>query len=203
MAASNVQIDGFTLTNPNQPYAVQVNSASSNVTIGHNLIDSVGGASYTANVHGIALSQGDSVTIADNAFSNISANNKSVSAVGVLDSLSANSSTGLVIQNNTFSNITSATKGAYGVIINNAAGAPAADQGQHVHRFERRLDPRHRPGRPDAQCRRDREQLQHPDRQWQRQVRGLLREEPERRHGHRAVQPVQQHHVLWRCHPSE
>ena len=127
VAASNVQIDGFTLTNPNQPYAVQVNSVSSNVTIGHNLIDSVGGASYTANVHGIALSQGpDSVTIADNAFSNISANNKSVSAVGVLDSLSANSSTGLVIQNNTFSNITSATKGAYGVIINNAAGAPAA-----------------------------------------------------------------------------
>jgi len=127
VAASNVTIDGFTLTNPNQPYAATVSSGSSSVAISHNMVDDVGDSSFGSNVHSIAVSQGpDSVTIADNSFSNISANNKSVSAVGILDSLSVNPSTGLIIRDNTFSNIASATKGAYGVIINNAAGAPGA-----------------------------------------------------------------------------
>ena len=75
-------------------------------------------------MHAIVLSNGpDSVTIAHNRFNNIKAGTRSVSAVGVLDSASTDPSNGLVIQDNTFSDIASASKGAYGVILNNGAGA--------------------------------------------------------------------------------
>jgi parallel beta-helix repeat protein len=127
VAASNVSIDGFTLTNPSQPYAVNVTSSSNTIAIGHNFVDNVGGPSYGSNVHAIVVSQGpDSVTISDNSFTNISANAKSANGVGVIDSASSNPSTGLVVTNNTFASISSATRGAYGIIINNAAGAPGA-----------------------------------------------------------------------------
>ena len=66
------------------------------------------------------------MTIVNNRFNNIKANEKSVSAVGVLQSTSTNQSTGLLIDGNIFSNIASQTKGAYGVIINNKAGTPGA-----------------------------------------------------------------------------
>lgn len=128
--SSTVTIDGFTLTNPGQTYAVYVNSHTpsySTITIGHNLIDAVGSPTLTSNVHAILVNRGpDSVTISDNSFNNVSADNKSVSGVGILDSASTDPSSGLVIANNTFSNISSATKGAYGIIVNNAAGAPGA-----------------------------------------------------------------------------
>lgn len=127
VAASNVSIDGFTLTNPSQPYAVNVTSSSNTIAIGHNFVDNVGGPSYGANVHAIVVSQGpDSVTISDNSFTNISANARSANGIGVIDSASSNPSNGLVVTNNTFASISSATRGAYGIIINNAAGAPGA-----------------------------------------------------------------------------
>ena len=65
----------------------------------------------------------DAVTVAHNRFNNIKASVKSVSAVGVLQSTSTDPSTGLVIKDNTFSDIASATKGAYGILINNGAGS--------------------------------------------------------------------------------
>lgn len=127
VAASNVSIDGFTLTNPSQPYAVNVTSSSNTIAIGHNFVDNVGGPLYGANVHAIVVSQGpDSVTISDNSFTNISANARSANGIGVIDSASSNPSNGLVVTNNTFASISSATRGAYGIIINNAAGAPGA-----------------------------------------------------------------------------
>ena len=125
--ASGVNINGFTLTNPGLTNALSVTPSHSNIAITYNIVDSVGAVGLTDNVHAILLNQGpDSVTIAQNRFNNIKSNTKSVSAVGVLSSASTDSSTGLVIQDNTFTDIASASKGAYGIIINNAAGAPGA-----------------------------------------------------------------------------
>ena len=128
--ASNVVVDGFTFTNPGGTYAFYVknHTPSHNViAFTHNIVDTVGAVGLGSNVHAVLLNQGpDSVTIAHNRFNNIKAGAKSVSAVGVLDSASADPSTGLVIEDNNFSDIASASKGAYGVILNNAAGAPGA-----------------------------------------------------------------------------
>ncbi len=127
--ASNVEIDGFTLTNPGQTYAVDVDNTPSysDITIAHNIVDNVGDVGLGSNVHSVIVSDGaDSVTIAHNRFNNIKAGAKSVSAVGILQSTSIDQSTGLVIEDNTFSDIASATKGAYGVILNNGAGVPGA-----------------------------------------------------------------------------
>lgn len=130
VSASNVTLNGFTLTNPGQTNALLVPSntpSHSNITINYNIIDTIGSAALTSNVHAIYLNHGpDSVNISHNRFNNIKADNKSVSAIGVLDSVSLNSSENLVIQNNIFSDISSNTKGAYGIIINNATGAPDA-----------------------------------------------------------------------------
>jgi len=124
--ASDVNINGFTLTNPSQTNALSVTASHSNIAITYNIVYSVGSVGLTDNVHAILLNQGpDSVTIAQNRFNNIKSNTKSVSAVGVLSSASTDSSTGLVIQDNTFTDIASAS-GAYGIIINNKAGAPGA-----------------------------------------------------------------------------
>ena len=129
VGASNVVLDGFTLTNPGQTYALSVGNHTpsySAIAITHNIIDTVGAVGLAQNVHSIVLTNGpDSVTIAHNRFNNIKAGAKSVSAVGVLDSASTDPSNGLVIQDNTFSDIASASKGAYGVILNNGAGETA------------------------------------------------------------------------------
>jgi len=125
--ASGVNINGFTLTNPSQTNALSVTPSHSNIAITYNIVDSVGAVGLTDNVHAILLNQGpDSVTIAQNRFNNIKSGTKTVSAVGVLSSASLDSSTGLVIQDNTFTGIASTSRGAYGIIINNAAGAPGA-----------------------------------------------------------------------------
>ncbi len=125
--ASDVIVNGFTLTNPGQTYALSITPSSSNVAVTYNIVDTVGAVGLAQNVHSIVFQNGtDAVTIAHNLFNNIKASTKSVSAIGVLDSLSTNPSTGLLIQDNTFTDIASGTKGAYGVILNNAAGVPNA-----------------------------------------------------------------------------
>jgi len=125
--SSNVNINGFTLTNPSQTYALSITPSSSNIAITYNIVDTVGDVGLAQNVHAIVLQNGaDSVTIAHNRFNNIKAGAKTVSAIGVLDMASTNSSTSLLIQSNTFTDIASGTKGAYGVILNNGAGVPGA-----------------------------------------------------------------------------
>jgi hypothetical protein len=125
--SSDVNINGFTLTNPSQTYALSITPSSSNIAITYNIVDTVGDVGLAQNVHAIVLQNGaDSVTIAHNRFNNIKASTKTISAIGVLDMASTNSSTGLLIQSNTFTNIASGTKGAYGVILNNGAGVPGA-----------------------------------------------------------------------------
>jgi len=137
---SNVTIDGFTLKNPGGARAIYLNNSNgstpvTNVHIRNNFITEVGTTSSCVNVHVIYFNGGpDNITIEGNHFSNLRAN-RSVSAIGVLDTAATNSSTGLLIQNNiiedvvsTFSNAcpTASPRGAYGIIINNAVGAPGA-----------------------------------------------------------------------------
>jgi len=126
--ASNVFVNGFTLTNPGATYAMTIPPTSSNTTVTYNMIDNVGAPTLGSNVHSIVFQNGaDSVNISHNSFNNINANAKSASAIGVLDSASSDPSNGLVINDNTFTNIGSVSKGAYGIIINNKAGAPGAE----------------------------------------------------------------------------
>jgi parallel beta-helix repeat protein len=129
ISASDVEVTGFYLTNPGQTNAVKIDGSPkpSDVKIANNRIQEVGSTTLTSNVHAIYVNRGpDNVTIANNSFNNLKSGTRSVSAVGVLDSASADPSAGLVIENNSFTDIVSAERGAYGVIINNAAGAPGA-----------------------------------------------------------------------------
>ncbi len=130
ITASDVEVTGFYLTNPGETNAVVLtgNPKPSNVKIANNRIQDVGSPTLENHVHTIFLSSGpDDVTIANNVFSNLkSGETRSVSAIGVLDSASADPSEGLFIANNSFTDIASTNRGAYGILINNAAGAPAA-----------------------------------------------------------------------------
>ncbi len=125
--ASDVSVKGFTLTNPGGTNVITIPPTSSNTAISYNKIENVGATILSSNVHSIIFQNGaDSVNISHNSFNNINANAKSASAIGVLDSASTDPSNGLVIMDNTFTNIGSVSKGAYGIIINNKAGAPGA-----------------------------------------------------------------------------
>ena len=124
IAAPDVVIDGFSLTNPGQPEVITVKTAGSGATIQNNIIDTVGGAGQ---VQAIYLELGpDNVEILDNRFNNIQSTTSSAKAVLIGDSTSANPSTGIVIDSNVIQNITAA-RGAYGIQANNGAStAPAA-----------------------------------------------------------------------------
>ena len=125
--ASNVTFDGFNLSNPGASYGMVINPGVSNVTVTGNTFENIGSSTYSDNVKGIYLQNGpDSVTIEGNTFRNIHAGTKSVNAVFSGDSNAADEATGLVIRNNVFENITSATKGGYGILLNNGLGTPGA-----------------------------------------------------------------------------
>lgn len=125
--AANVTINGFTLTHPGGTYVVVVHPSAANATIKNNIVDNVGSTTLGANVHAIIAEDGaDGLQVLDNRFSNLNAGAKSLSAIGVLQSPSTDPSLGLVISGNTFTGIASAGKGAYGILLNNGAGAPGA-----------------------------------------------------------------------------
>lgn len=130
IAASDVTVDGFYMTNPGQPYAVlmQSNTPSySNISLIHNIIENVGSASLTANAHAVLVNRGaDNVTISHNRFNTLKSDTRSVSAIGVLDTASTDPSSDLLIEDNIISDVVSTSRGAYGIIINNGAGAPDA-----------------------------------------------------------------------------
>jgi LPXTG-site transpeptidase (sortase) family protein len=130
VTASDVEVNGFSLKNPGQTNAIYVKNHSpsySNIVITNNIVEDIGNTALTSNVHAVLINQGpDSVTITHNRFSDIKTGTRSVSAVGVLDSASADPSTNLLIQDNVFTDIASTARGAYGILINNAAGAPGA-----------------------------------------------------------------------------
>lgn len=125
--AAGVTIDGFSLTNPSQNFAILVKVAGDNALITNNIINTVGSTSLASNPAAIYLERGpDNVSVIGNQISNV---HSIPTAQGVLvgDSVSGNPSVNILIEGNTIENITSGTRGAYGIQVNNGAStAPTA-----------------------------------------------------------------------------
>jgi len=120
--ASQVIVHGFDISNPDQTTGMLVKAGHADITITSNTIHDIGGAGMTTHVKGIVLSNGpDNVTIADNTFSNINSGSNNASGIYAGDTASADATAGLDIHDNSFADI-NAGKGAYGVLVNNAAG---------------------------------------------------------------------------------
>ena len=118
--AKNVTIDGFAITNPSHGIGVLIKTAGKDSEIKNNIIDSIGGPSYSPNTVGIYLENGpDNVKIERNRISNIQS---TPSAQGILvgDSTSTDPAENVRIINNEIKNILS-TRGAYGINVNNGA----------------------------------------------------------------------------------
>lgn len=132
--ATNVTIDGFSVTNPDEGIGITVKTAGDNAAIKNNIVDGIGGPSFLNHTVGIYLETGpDNVKVTDNKISHI----QSATAVtpgtaqGILvgDSTSANPSLGVLIDDNSISDITSAARGAYGVQLNNGASTVSTATG--------------------------------------------------------------------------
>lgn len=159
--ASNVNIDGFTITNHNGSYGISENGRS-NLDFEHNIITDVGnnttgsGASY-----GVYIEVGNSVasnnvSVLNNCINNIrggqntsltgsaaKSNNGSAGGVLVGSSNVTQSISGLSINGNKIDHITAATvaftnggKGAYGVIINVGASTSGQANSPSIHNNE-------------------------------------------------------------------
>lgn len=118
--AMNVTIDGFAVSNPGHGLGILVKTAGNGTVIKNNIVEGIGGSSYSPNTVGIYLERGpDNVKIEKNRISNIQSG---PSAQGILvgDSTSTDPAENVRIINNEIKNISS-TKGAYGIIVNNGA----------------------------------------------------------------------------------
>jgi len=120
--APGVTINGFSVTDPNHGTAVTIKTAGNDVVFKNNIVDTVGGVSYSPNATGVYLEYGpDNVKVTGNRITNI----QSVpTAQGILigDSTSTNPSLDIIVDSNTVSNVKS-TRGAYGIQANNGAKA--------------------------------------------------------------------------------
>ena len=146
--ADAVEINGFTITNPDGNYAI-LSHDNNGLEVRNNAITGIGNNATSGNTHAIyvkpASEEVANVTIEDNTFTDIhggendpAISNGSASAIFIGDSNSAYNVTGLVIQRNTISNINASIvpwasgnlggKGAYGVLI----GVGASGSGQVV-----------------------------------------------------------------------
>jgi hypothetical protein len=127
--APNVTIDGFSLTNSiadavNDNNGVLIKTAGDAALITNNLISFVGTTSLTSNAQGVYLENGpDNVSIVDNDISKI-ASIPSAKGIYIGDSTATFASTNTLISGNTISEIESASRGAYGIQVNNRAGQP-------------------------------------------------------------------------------
>ncbi|MGI2336902.1 MAG: HYR domain-containing protein, partial [Dehalogenimonas sp.] len=145
IGADGVTLNGFELTAPSSFYGI-IGSGYSNQHILFNNIHDVGTTASGANVHSIInmIPNGtatENVTIADNCFNNISSSlltGYSASAIGILQSSSTGTLTGLNIERNTISNVNVNTgnwptgKIAYGIIINVGSANYASTNGKVV-----------------------------------------------------------------------
>ncbi|MEO8457785.1 MAG: hypothetical protein ABI559_08240 [Chloroflexota bacterium] len=128
VSATNVTIDGFSITDTQATFAVfgiDVKSVADNVLIQNNILDTIitndPGVNSTA--QGVYLDVGpDSAQILNNRFNNI-LSGRSAKGVLIGDSSSADPSDNDVITGNMFTAITSLNRGAYAVQVNNAAGS--------------------------------------------------------------------------------
>jgi hypothetical protein len=129
--APDVTIDGFAVTNPGNGLGVVVKTAGSSAFIKNNIVDTIGGASFSGHTVGVYLEHGpDDVGITRNKIANIQSG-PTGSAQGILvgDSTAANPSLDIYVARNTIEDLTSGTRGAYGVQVNNGSSTVATATG--------------------------------------------------------------------------
>lgn len=126
--ATNVTIDGFSLTNPGQSSGILIKTAGDNALITNNIVDTIGAASLNANTQAIYLENGpDNVSVVGNSINNVTGLPSSNGGIFIGDSTSGNPSLNILIKGNSISNITSVLRGAYAIHVNNGAStAPSA-----------------------------------------------------------------------------
>src|SRR5206468_11571935 len=111
--AATVTIDGFSLTNPSQNFAILVKTAGDDAIITNNIIQTVGSISLATNPAAIYLEYGpDRVQIVGNKISDVVS---IPTAQGILigDSRSANLSLNILIAGTSISDISRVSRGAY------------------------------------------------------------------------------------------
>jgi hypothetical protein len=129
--AANVTIDGFTVNNPvpTATVGIVVKVAGSGSVISNNTLAQIGTSASPQPVVGIYLERGpDDVSVLDNDISFVFSD-RSAQGILVGDSVSGDPSLNVLIEGNTISNITSASRGAYGIQINNGASTVATATG--------------------------------------------------------------------------
>jgi hypothetical protein len=128
IAAADVKVEGFSLTNPNQGLGVVVKTAANNTTVKKNIVQTVGNNTFAGPTVGVYLELGpDQVTVSDNRISDVQSQAGSAQGILVGDSTSADPSLEVELSDNTITNITSVTRGGYGIQVNNGAStAPTA-----------------------------------------------------------------------------
>jgi hypothetical protein len=126
--ASDVKLEGFSLTNPGQGLGVIVKTAADNAFIKKNIVDTVGSLTFAGPVVGIYLELGpDGAEVLDNQISHIQSQTGSAQGVLIGDSTSGNPSLVTRVEGNLIKDIQSVSKGAYGIQANNGAStAPTA-----------------------------------------------------------------------------
>jgi hypothetical protein len=126
--ASNVTIDGFSITNPGRTLGIIVKTPGDNALITNNIVDTIGGVALNDTTVGIYLEYGpDRVKVLLNRISNI-VSIRSAQGILIGDSTSANPSLNILVALNRIENITS-NRGAYGVQVNNGSSTAATATG--------------------------------------------------------------------------
>jgi hypothetical protein len=128
ISAADVNVDGFSLTNPDQDLGVLVKTAANNATVKKNILQTVGSNTFVGPTVGVYLELGpDQVTVSENKISDVQSQTGSAQGILVGDSTSADPSLEADLSDNTITNIASVTRGGYGIQVNNGAStAPAA-----------------------------------------------------------------------------
>jgi hypothetical protein len=128
IAAADVRVEGFSLTNPGQGLGVVVKTAANSATVKRNILQTVGSNTFVGPTVGVYLELGpDQVTVSDNMISDVQSQTGSAQGILVGDSTSADPSLEIELSDNTITNIASVTRGSYGIQVNNGAStAPTA-----------------------------------------------------------------------------
>jgi hypothetical protein len=122
--AADVRVDGFWLANPGASTGILVKTAGNNARILHNIIDGIGGASFSENTQAVYLEHGpDGVWVIGNRMRHIVGDRTSNGGVFIGDSTATDPSVDILIAGNTISDVQSLSRGAYGIHVNNGAKA--------------------------------------------------------------------------------
>jgi hypothetical protein len=126
--ASNVTIDGFSVSNPGRTLGIGVKTPGDNALLTNNIIDTIGGTAVNDTTVGIYLEYGpDRVRVLLNRIRNI-VSVRSAQGVLIGDSTSANPSLNILVALNRIEDITS-TRGAYGIQVNNGSSTATTATG--------------------------------------------------------------------------